>query len=68
MQYAVALSIVLIMLVVNVPFLQTVFETHFLTLREWGTVLGMSLIPAVGEEIYKFFLRRADHKKAALQD
>ena len=68
MQYAVALSIVLIMLVVNVPFLQTVFETHFLTLREWGTVLGMSLIPAVGEEIYKFFLRRADHNKAALQD
>jgi len=28
----------------------------------------MSLIPAVGEEIYKFFLRRADHKKVALQD
>jgi hypothetical protein len=26
-------------------------------LREWGIVVGLALIPAVAEEITKFFLR-----------
>jgi Ca2+-transporting ATPase len=58
MQYAVGFSMVLVILVVNVPFLQPIFNTHFLTSTEWGVVLGLSLIPAVSEEITKFFLRR----------
>jgi P-type Ca2+ transporter type 2C len=57
MQYAVALSIVLLMLVVNVPFLQPIFNTHFMSLREWTVVLGLALIPAVAEEITKAYLR-----------
>jgi len=58
MQAAVALSIVLLLLVANVPFLQPIFNTHFLSGTEWLVVVSLALIPAVAEEITKFFLRR----------
>ena len=58
MQYAVGLSILLLLLVVNVHFLQPIFNTHALSGREWGIVLGLALIPAIAEEITKFFLRK----------
>jgi Ca2+-transporting ATPase len=58
MQVAVLLSIVLLLLVCTVPFLQPIFNTHFLAAREWGLVLGLAVIPAVVEEATKFFLRR----------
>jgi len=57
MQYAVGLSIALLMLVVNLPFLQPIFNTHFLSLNEWSVVLGLAFIPAISEEITKAFLR-----------
>jgi Ca2+-transporting ATPase len=57
MQYAVGLSIALLILVCAVPFLQTIFNTHFLSLTEWSIVVGLALIPATAEEITKFFLR-----------
>ncbi|GAB4446078.1 MAG: HAD-IC family P-type ATPase [Anaerolineales bacterium] len=57
MQYAVGLSISLLLLVCIVPFLQNIFNTHFLNLNEWGVVLGLAIIPAAAEEITKFFLR-----------
>jgi len=60
MQYAVGLSITLLVLVVSVPFLQPIFNTHLPSLREWGTVIGLALIPAISEEITKFFLRRSE--------
>ena len=59
MQYAVGLSIVLLLLVCGLPFLQPIFNTHFLSLREWTIVVGLGLIPAIAEEITKFFLRRS---------
>jgi Ca2+-transporting ATPase len=59
MQYAVGLSIVLLLLVSSVPFLQPIFNTHFLSLREWLIVIGLALVPATAEEITKFFLRRS---------
>ncbi len=59
MQYAVGLSIVLLLLVCSVPFLQPIFNTHFLSGREWAIVVGLALIPAIAEEITKFFLRRS---------
>ena len=58
MQYAVGLSIALILLVSTVPFLQGIFDTHFMSRQEWTVVLVLSFIPAVAEEITKFFLRR----------
>lgn len=59
MQYAVGLSIALLLIVCAVPFLQPIFNTHFLTGREWSVVLGLALMPAVAEEITKFLLRRS---------
>ncbi|MCE9647163.1 MAG: cation-translocating P-type ATPase [Chloroflexi bacterium] len=58
MQYAVGLSIALLLLVCSVPFLQPVFNTHFLSGREWILVTGLALLPAAAEEVTKFFLRR----------
>ncbi len=55
---AVALSICLLLLTIFVPFLQPVFNTHALTWMEWQVVLGLALIPAVSEEITKWFVRR----------
>jgi Ca2+-transporting ATPase len=63
MQYAVALSITLLLLVVNVPFLQPIFNTHFLQPVEWAVVLGLALIPAISEEITKAYLRWSDRKR-----
>jgi Ca2+-transporting ATPase len=62
MQYAVGLSIVLLLLVVTVPFLQPIFNTHFLKWNEWAVVLGLAIIPAIAEEITKFFLRLRDRR------
>ena len=64
MQYAVALSIVLMLLVVNVPFLQTVFNTHFLSWDKWLTVVGLALLPAIAEEFTKLYLRKSEQKPA----
>ncbi|MFN8399429.1 MAG: cation-translocating P-type ATPase [Anaerolineales bacterium] len=60
MQYAVGISLFLLLVVCAVPFLQPIFNTHFLSLREWGLVVGLALMPAIAEEITKFFLRRAN--------
>jgi len=62
MQYAVGLSIFLLLLVVNVPFLQPIFNTHFLSGTEWLIVLGLATIPAISEEITKAYLRAQDKK------
>ncbi len=64
MQYAVGLSLFLLILVTTVPFLQPIFNTHFLAGREWLIVIGLALIPAVSEEITKFYLRFKDRKAA----
>jgi len=64
MQYAVGLSIFLMLLVVSVPFLQPIFNTHFMSGTEWLIVLGLALIPAVSEEITKAFLRMRNHQAA----
>jgi P-type Ca2+ transporter type 2C len=59
MQYAVGLSVALLLLVCSVPFLQPIFNTHFLSGREWAIVVGLALIPALAEEITKLILRRS---------
>jgi len=60
MQYAVGISMALLLLVCAVPFLQPIFNTHFLSAGEWAVVIGLALVPAVAEEITKFFLRRKE--------
>jgi Ca2+-transporting ATPase len=58
MQVAVGASMLLMLLVVYVPFLQPVFNTHMMAPVEWAFVVALSLLPAVAEEITKYFLRR----------
>ena len=60
MQYAVGLSIALLILVTVVPFLQPIFNTHFPSATEWLVVIGLALIPAISEELTKFFLRKSE--------
>jgi P-type Ca2+ transporter type 2C len=57
MQIAVGTSIVLLLLVCTVPFLQGIFNTHFMSLQEWLVVLNLAIVPAVSEEITKFVYR-----------
>jgi Ca2+-transporting ATPase len=64
MQYAVGLSITLLLLVCIVPPLQEIFNTHFMSGREWAVVLGLSIIPATAEEITKWSLRRREVAQA----
>ncbi len=59
MQYAVGLSIGLMLLIVWVPFLRPIFNTHLPSLKEWAFMIGLALVPAVIEEITKAFLRRS---------
>jgi Ca2+-transporting ATPase len=65
MQYAVGLSIGLLILVVSLPFLQPIFNTHFPSPREWAVILTFSLVPAVAEEVFKAYLRWRGARKAA---
>jgi Ca2+-transporting ATPase len=63
MQYAVGLSLILLLLVVSVPFLQPIFNTHFPSLVEWVVIIGFALIPAISEEITKAYLRWRDNRR-----
>jgi len=65
MQIAVLVSITLTLLVVLVPFLQPIFNTHMPSAEEWVIVIVLATLPAMVEEITKFFLRRQDRKAAA---
>ncbi len=57
MQYAVGLSIALMLVVILVPFFQPIFNTHTMSPREWVTVVSLALLPAITEELTKLYLR-----------
>lgn len=57
MQWAVALSLALLLSVVYVPFLNPVFETAPLSLREWAVIFPFILLPALAAEMGKLLGR-----------
>jgi Ca2+-transporting ATPase len=59
MQYAVLASLVLLALVVYVPFLQPMFNTVSLGVREWAVMLPLIFVPTAGAELTKWLLRRS---------
>ncbi len=59
MQYAVVTSLVLLLVVVYVPFLQPLFNTTALGIREWALMLPLIFTPSIATEVMKWFLRRA---------
>lgn len=52
------LSLVLTLLVVYVPFLDPIFNTIPLNLRDWGVILVLALIPFFTGELFKRYLRK----------
>jgi Ca2+-transporting ATPase len=58
MNWAVLGSLVLIILVVYVPFLQPIFNTAPLGVAQWLEILPLVMIPSVAAEVTKIFLRK----------
>jgi Ca2+-transporting ATPase len=65
MQYAVAVSLVLLLAVVYVPFLQPIFNTVSLGTREWSLILPLLLFPSIAAEVTKAVIRAQDFQRAA---
>ena len=65
MQYAVLLSLVILLAIIYVPALDPVFETTFLTAGDWLEMLPLILLPSVAAEATKWFLRRSVQKRQA---
>ncbi|TEU16004.1 MAG: cation-translocating P-type ATPase [Anaerolineales bacterium] len=59
MQWAVLASLVILLSIIYVPFLDPIFDTVPLGLNEWLVMLPLMLIPSIAAEINKSFLMRA---------
>ena len=55
MNWAVLVSLVMILVVVYVPFLQNVFSTEALGWAQWAEIIPLLLIPSITAEATKFF-------------
>jgi Ca2+-transporting ATPase len=65
MQYAVGFSVLLLLVVVYVPFLQPIFNTVPLNLEEWALMLPLILIPSLAAELQKSVTRWLKMRPAA---
>jgi Ca2+-transporting ATPase len=65
MQYAVLLSMALLLAVVYIPFLQPIFKTVPLGTTEWSVVLPLLLIPSIAAEITKVFINLFERRREA---
>jgi len=65
MQYAVAVSVVLLLAVVYVPFLQPIFDTVSLGAREWALILPLLLVPSIAAEVTKAVIRARGGQRTA---
>ena len=63
MQWAVLASLVIILAIIYLPFLDPIFDTAFLGLREWAVIVPLMFIPATVAEITKWVSRRAEAGK-----
>jgi Ca2+-transporting ATPase len=66
MQYAVGSSLLLLLAVIYVPFLQQFFGTIPLTLGDWLVMTPLFLVSSVAAEITKAVLRRRAERRAAV--
>jgi Ca2+-transporting ATPase len=65
MQYAVALSAVLLLAVVYIPGVNRVFNTVPLTLLQWAYIAPLLFVPAIADELTKLVRRIAARRAAA---
>jgi Ca2+-transporting ATPase len=63
MQWAVLASLVILMAIIYVPFLDPIFETTFLTIQDWLVMLPFILLPSVAAEVNKWVLRQLSRKE-----
>jgi len=63
MQWAVLASLVVLLSIIYVPFLDPIFDTTPLSLNEWLVMLPLMLIPSIAAEINKLFLMRASARQ-----
>ncbi|MCF0147146.1 MAG: calcium-translocating P-type ATPase, SERCA-type [Clostridium sp.] len=61
------LGIALQFAIITIPFTADIFKVYSLSLKDWGIVLLISLIPFAINEIVKVFFRESDKKKASKQ-
>jgi Ca2+-transporting ATPase len=59
MQWAVLASLVILLSIIYVPFLDPIFDTTSLGLNEWLVMFPLILVPSIAAEINKSFLMRA---------
>ncbi|MBS5885081.1 MAG: calcium-translocating P-type ATPase, PMCA-type [Clostridium sp.] len=59
---SILLGILLQLAIITIPFTATIFKVYSLTLKDWGLVILISLIPFVINEIIKIFFRMKDKK------
>ena len=62
MQYAVATSMVLLLAIIYLPFLDPIFGTVPLSLNDWLILTPLILIPAVVSEITKYIAKRRAYR------
>ena len=62
MNWAVLGSLVLIMLVIYVPFLQPIFNTATLGWAQWVEILPLILVPSVAAEVTKYAMQKKIQK------
>jgi Ca2+-transporting ATPase len=66
MQYAVLISLVIILAIIYVPILDPLFDTTFLSATDWLIILPLIFIPAIAAEITKLITRReVEHSRPA---
>ncbi|MEL1134406.1 cation-translocating P-type ATPase [Desulfitobacterium sp. THU1] len=56
---AIIVGLLLQLMVISVPFLSSAFKLQMLSLRDWGIVLGLAIIPLIVREILKLLTRRS---------
>lgn len=56
---ALVISLLMVLAMIEVPFLQKFLHTTSLNLKEWGVIIGASLIPVVVEEVRKFAFKKS---------
>jgi len=62
MNLAVLLSLVLLLAVVYIPFLNPVFQTYPLGLKSWELIVPLFFIPSIAAEISKVLIYRKERK------
>jgi Ca2+-transporting ATPase len=65
LQYAVGTSVLLLLAVVYVPFIQPFFNTVPLSLNDWIVMAPFIALASVAAEITKWYLRRSSLQLAA---